>query len=268
MLTVETRPGSNPVGGGTAVTTPPVDGHVASMVPPVKSSRRRISRAVLFPILAVILLAILGFAYRYYYNSTHFVYTDNAQISGSLIQVGALNAGEVSAVNTDVGQHVAQGQIIARVSVPMALSAANGGTAKLGFSNTENQQVDVTSPLNGVVVARMADPGSTVAPGQAIIAVVDPTRLYVTANVNETDVDRVKVGEPVDVTVDSLGLTLPGRVEAITPASAGSFSLIPSQNSSGNYTKVVQVVPVKISVDYGNLPLIVGSSVEVNIHVQ
>ncbi len=126
----------------------------------------------------------------------------------------------------------------------------------------------MTSPLSGVVVARLADPGSTVAPGQAIIDVVDPTALYVTANVNETDIDRVKVGEPVDVTVDSLGVTLPGRVEAITPASAGSFSLIPSQNTSGNYTKVVQVVPVKISVDYGNLPLIVGSSVEVNIHVQ
>ncbi|MGH2460588.1 MAG: HlyD family secretion protein [Chloroflexota bacterium] len=265
---MENRPGSNPARGGTAVSPPEVDGHVAAPVPPAKSSRGRISRVVLFPVLVVIVLAIAGFAYRYVYNSTHYVYTDNAQISGSLIQVGALNAGEVSAVNTDIGQHVTQGQVIARVSVPMAMSAANGGTAKLGFSNTENQQVDVTSPLNGVVVARMADPGSTVAPGQAIIAVVDPTALYVTANVNETDIDRIKVGEPVDVSVDSLGVTLPGRVEAITPASAGSFSLIPSQNSSGNYTKVVQVVPVKISVDYGNLPLIVGSSVEVNIHVQ
>jgi len=119
-----------------------------------------------------------------------------------------------------------------------------------------------------VVVARLADPGSTVAPGQAIVAVVDPTQLYVTANVNETDVDRLQVGQPVDVTVDSLGVALPGRVEAVTPASASSFSLIPAQNTSGNYTKVIQVVPVKIAVDYGSLPLIVGSSVEVNIHVQ
>jgi len=52
------------------------------------------------------------------------------------------------------------------------------------------------------------------------------------------------------------------------PASAASFSLIPAQNSSGNYSKVVQVVPVRISIDYGSLPLIVGSSVEANIHVQ
>ncbi len=265
---MENRPGNNPAVSGTAVSPSHVDGHAAATIPPAKPTRRRISRAVVIPILVVILLAIVGFAYRYFYDSTHFVYTDNAQVSGSLISVGALNAGEVSAVNTDVGQHVTNGQVIATVSVPMAMSATSGGTAKLGFSNTQSQQVDVTSPLSGVVVARLADPGSTVAPGQAIIDVVDPTALYVTANVNETDIDRVKVGEPVDVTVDSLGVTLPGRVEAITPASAGSFSLIPSQNTSGNYTKVVQVVPVKISVDYGNLPLIVGSSVEVNIHVQ
>ncbi len=213
-------------------------------------------------------MAAIALGYRYWYNATHYVWTDNAQISGSIIQVGALNAGQVSAVLTDVGQRVTEGQVIARVSVPEPVAATAGGTAKLGFTNTENQLADVKSPLSGIVVARMADPGSTVAPGQPIIAVVDPTRLYVTANVNETDVDRIHVGQPVDVTVDSLGVVLPGRVEAITPASAASFSLIPQQNSTGNYTKVIQVVPVKISVDYGNLPLIVGTSVEVNIHVQ
>lgn len=265
---MEVRSGNHPPERGSAGSAVQVDGHVAAPVPAASPARRRVPRVVIFPILAIILIAIVAFGYRYLYNASHFVYTDNAQISGSLIQVGALNAGEVGSVLTDVGQHVSEGQVIAKVSVPMAMASANGGTAKLGFSNTENQQVDVKSPLSGVVVARMADPGSTVAPGQAIIAVVDPTRLYVTANVNETDVSRIHVGNPVDVSVDSLGVTLPGRVEAITPASAGSFSLIPSQNSSGNYTKVIQVVPVKIAVDYGSLPLIVGSSVEVNIHVQ
>jgi multidrug resistance efflux pump len=97
---------------------------------------------------------------------------------------------------------------------------------------------------------------------------VDQTKLYVVANVNETELSRIKVGEAVDVTVDSLSVTLPGRVEAITPASAGSFSLIPQSNSSGNYSKVVQVIPVRVAVDYGSMPLVLGSSVEVNIHVQ
>lgn len=229
---------------------------------------RRPSRRIVLPIAAIILALAALFGYRYFYNSTHFVWTDNAQVAGTMVQVGALNAGQVTAVLTDVGQHVEAGQVVARVAVPQALATTASGQTKLGYSATENQVVDVTSPIRGIVVARTADIGSTVAPGQAIIAVVDPTKLYVIANVNETDVDRIHPGEPVDVTVDSLNVTLPGHVEAVTPASSASFSLIPQSNASGNFTKVVQVIPVKISVDYGTYPLIVGSSVEVNIHLR
>jgi multidrug resistance efflux pump len=257
--------------GGSAVEAPPaaagplVNGHTETIAVPPKRRSRRI---LLIPILLVVLAVVAYFGDRYYYNSTHFIWTDNASIAGSIIQVGSLNAGQVSTVMTDVGQTVQKDQVVAKVTVGQTLATTASGSAKVGFVNTQNQLTDVTSPLSGVVVARLADPGSTVAPGQTIVAVVDPTKLYVVANVNETELGRIKVGEMVDVTVDSLNTTLPGRVEAITPASAGSFSLIPANNSSGNYSKVVQVVPVRISVDYGSLPLVVGSSAEVNIHVQ
>lgn len=239
----------------------------AAQVSPPKRGRG-IPRPVLYLVGLVVLLAIVGFAYRAVYNSSHFVYTDNAQVAGSIIAVGPMTAGQVTGVLTDVGQHVTKGQVIARVAVPQTQTATASGAPQVVFSNTANQIVEVTSPLDGVVVSRLADPGSTVAAGQPIIQVVNPTQLYVLANVDESNVDRVQVGEPVDVTVDSLGATLPGRVTAVTPASASSFALIPQQNTTGNFTKVSQVVPVKISVDYGNQPLIVGSSVEVNIHVR
>jgi multidrug resistance efflux pump len=256
-------PGTGPVGVGAQVNGRSEAG--ALVLPP---KPRRSSRRIILPIAVVVLAAVAVFGYRYFYNASHFVWTDNASIAGSIIPVGALNAGQVTAVLTDVGQRVQPGQVIAKVTIPQAMAATASGDPRLGFSNTANQVIDVTSPLGGVVVARLADPGSTIAPGQPIVEVVDPTQLYVIANVNETDVERIKVGEPVDVTVDSLGTTLAGRVQAITPASAASFSLIPAQNSSGNYSKVLQVVPVRISIDYGSLPLIVGSSVEANIHVQ
>jgi multidrug resistance efflux pump len=264
---MESRPGGPPA-SAPPTTGPQPNGRAEAPAAAGPNRRRGVPLAVALPIALIVLVVIGVFAYRYWYNSTHFVWTDNAQVSGSIIQVGALNAGQVTAVLTDVGQPVQQGQVVARVSVPQTLATTASGAAKVGFANTQNQVVDVPSPLSGVVVARTADPGSTVAPGQAIVAVVDPTKLYVMANVNETDLGRIRVGEAADVTVDSLGVTLPGQVEAVTPASAASFSLIPQQNTSGNYSKVVQVVPIKISVDYGNLPLIVGSSVEVNIHVQ
>jgi len=265
---MEPRPGNSSPAAGASTAGPHLDGHGTNSTAVAPSKRRRPTRAIIYPILVVIAVIIAAVAYQYWYNSTHFVWTDNAQVSGSIIQVGPLNAGQVNAVYTDIGQRVTAGQVIARVSVPQPLTVTTSGTAKLGITDTENQTVDVKSPLNGVVVARVADPGSTIAAGQPIIEVVDPNALWVIANVNETDLDRIHVGNPVDVTVDSLGVTLPGRVEAITAASASSFSLIPSQNTTGNFSKVVQVVPVKISVNYGSLPLIVGSSVEVNIHVQ
>lgn len=265
---MEARPGNQPLGSEQSAAGPTVDGRIDHAPDTPRARRRGVPRTVLGPALGLVLLALTALAYRYWYTTTHFVWTDNAQVSGSIIQVGALNAGEVNAVFTDVGQRVTAGQVVATVLVPAPLAVAPGGTPELGFSNTQNQLVQVRAPRSGVVVARLADPGSTVSAGQPIIALIDPTRLYVTANVNETDVDRIHVGDPVDVSVDSLGLTLPGRVVAITPASAASFSLIPPQNTSGNFTKVVQVVPVKIAVDYGTLPLVVGSSVEVTIHVQ
>ena len=78
----------------------------------------------------------------------------------------------------------------------------------------------------------------------------------------------MKVGQPVNVTVDSLGKTLKGTVTAVNRASSATFSLMPTTSYSGNFTKVTQWVPVKISLDYGDLPLVLGSSVEVNIRVQ
>lgn len=263
---MDARTGTPPT-GAPPTTSPPSNGRATppSAAPP---TARRSRRVLLLPILVVVLAAAAFFGYRYYFNATHFVWTDNAQVAGAIIPVGALNAGEVTTVLTDIGQPVQRGQVVAKVSVPQTMAMTASGAPQVGFSTSQNQVVDVTAPLSGVVVARSAEPGSTVAPGQAIVAIVDPTRLYVTANVNETDLGKIKLGQAVDVTVDSLGVTLPGRVEAITPASASSFSLIPQQNSSGNFSKVVQVVPLKIAVDYGTYPLVVGSSVEVNIHIQ
>src|SRR6476646_2426876 len=79
--------------------------------------RRRSARTIVIPILVVVVALIGVFGYRYFYNSSHFVYTDNASVAGSIIQVGSLNAGQVSAVLTDVGQKVQKDQVVARVTV-------------------------------------------------------------------------------------------------------------------------------------------------------
>jgi multidrug resistance efflux pump len=77
----------------------------------------------------------------------------------------------------------------------------------------------------------------------------------------------VRVGQPVSVHVDALNSDVPGKVLSVTPATAATFSLIPTSNTSGNFTKVTQLVPVRVGVNLGNQPMLLGANVEVKIHV-
>jgi multidrug resistance efflux pump len=117
------------------------------------------------------------------------------------------------------------------------------------------------------VIAVPVGVGATVSPGQSIVTIVDPSSLYVNANIDETSVRRVAVGQQADVHLDALNQTVAGQVRSITPASAATFSLLPQNNSAGTFTKVTQLVPVEISIDVANEPLLVGTSAEVKIHV-
>src|SRR5204863_1179086 len=104
--------------------------------------------------------------------------------------------------------------------------------------------------------------------GQPIYALIDPGQISVRANVEETKVARVQPGQWVEVHIDALDRSFDGRVEAITPASAATFSLLPAQNVAGNFTKVTQLVPVKIELERPDPRLMIGTSVEVKIRVQ
>lgn len=232
------------------------------------SARRGVPRPLLLG-LAIVVLALVGFVgYRYYVDQSLYVSTDNAAVAGAMIQVGGLNGGQVAAVSVDSGDRVARDQVVATLVLPTAVSVAADGTPKLGFNGTDDQQVQVRSPLDGIVVARLANPGDRVVAGQALVTVVDPNRLWVQANIEETRVGRVHVGQQVDVTLDCVGRTLPGRITSVGGATGATFSLLPTGNASGNFTKVTQLVPVKITFEYGRLPLVLGSSAEVKIRVQ
>jgi multidrug resistance efflux pump len=207
--------------------------------------------------------------YRYWYESTYFIATDNASVTGDLVQVGSLNAGRIVATRVDVGRPVQAGQEIAVVAMPQEIgSTAQGTGPKLGVTGTTDTLVPVYAPLNGVVAARMGYVGGTVAAGQPIYALIDPSQVWIKANVEESSAWRLELGQTVDVHVDALNRDITGRVDAITPASAATFSLLPSNNASGNFTKVTQYVPVKIAVDAPGLTLPLGTSVEVKIHVR
>jgi membrane fusion protein (multidrug efflux system) len=117
--------------------------------------------------------------------------------------------------------------------------------AALNLSYTE-----ITAPVDGTVGARTLRVGQYVQAGTQLMAVVPLDQVYVVANFKETQLTHVRNGQPVELTVDSFHSTrLKGHVDSVSPASGLEFALLPPDNATGNFTKIVQRVPVKIVLD-------------------
>ncbi len=139
--------------------------------------------------------------------------------------------------------------------------------AKLNLSYTQ-----VTAPDDGVIAKRSVEVGMVVPAGQALFGFVSSSQRWVTADFKETQLSRIKIGQKVTVDVDAIsGKTFQGEVESIGPATGSTFTLLPPDNSTGNFTKVVQRVPVRIK--FLNLApddidrLAAGLSCEVDVKV-
>ncbi len=136
------------------------------------------------------------------------------------------------------------------------------------------QQVDIEdrtikSPINAVIDRTFVLPGEYVAAGQRILLLHNPNEVWVEANIKETHVGRLKIGQPVHVTVDAYpGEKFVGRVARIGSATTARFALLPTPNPSGNFTKITQRMPVKINIIDPPKPLTPGMMVEVDIDVR
>jgi membrane fusion protein (multidrug efflux system) len=119
--------------------------------------------------------------------------------------------------------------------------------AKLNVSYTS-----IRSPVDGVVTRKTAEPGLQVSPGQQIMSIVPLDDIWVTANFKETQLKSMRVGQKVEISVDTYGgRKYRGHIDSIAAASGAKFSLLPPENATGNYVKVVQRVPVKIILEPG-----------------
>ena len=113
----------------------------------------------------------------------------------------------------------------------------------------------IVAPVNGMVGERGVRAGEYLRPGTQVISVVPLNNVWVVANYKETQLTHVATGQKAEVTFDTFpGVTVTGRVDSIAPASGSQFSLLPPDNATGNFTKVVQRIPVKIVLD-GDNPL-------------
>jgi membrane fusion protein (multidrug efflux system) len=132
--------------------------------------------------------------------------------------------------------------------------------ALLNYSYTK-----IAAPMAGVIGKKSVEPGQRVQPGESLLAVVPLDDIWVTANFKEDQLRRMQPGQPVDIHVDALDRTFKGYVDGLGSASGERFSLLPPENATGNYVKVVQRIPVRIDLAPGqniNHRLVPGMSVE------
>jgi membrane fusion protein (multidrug efflux system) len=116
--------------------------------------------------------------------------------------------------------------------------------AQLNLSYTE-----ITAPVDGLATHKQVEPGQIVQAGQGLLVVVPLQNVWVTANFKETQLKNMKPGQKAEVKVDTYGKTFSGRVDSIAGATGSVLSLLPPENATGNYVKVVQRIPVKIVLD-------------------
>jgi multidrug resistance efflux pump len=213
-------------------------------------------RTILLSVVVALVILVIGGGVTYMvYMGDNYVSTDNAAVSVPMVTVVAPAAGAVSAVDVAVGQTVTRGQTL------FALSPAGGGGK--GAPAT----VSVPSPVGAVVAALNTSVGSVVAPGSPLATLAQPAAGVVVANVPETEIRNVSVGQSATVTLDAYpGVTFSGHVSAITPATQASLSLFPASALSGTYTKVTQLIPVTVTFDALGYRLYEGQDAEVSIH--
>jgi membrane fusion protein, multidrug efflux system len=205
---------------------------------------------------------------------------DDLKRRGTLIEDGAISAEELShardAVTTTranvAAAHEQLSQTVAQIdgttisNHPQVLAAAAAvRNAALALHRTE-----LDSPVSGVVAKRSVQVGQRVAAGTPLLAVVPLENVWVDANFKEVQLERMRTGQPVTVRTDLYGhqVTYHGRLAGIAAGSGNAFALLPSQNASGNWIKIVQRVPVRILLDENELkahPLRIGLSTTVRV---
>jgi membrane fusion protein (multidrug efflux system) len=143
-------------------------------------------------------------------------------------------------------------QIAARqAQVESAAADIQQKSAALKQAQIDLGYTTLVAPVTGLVSQRNMEPGQTVSKGQPLVSVVPLDDVWVTADFKESQLRTMKVGQPVEIEVDAYGRTYKGHIESISAATGARFSLLPPENATGNYVKVVQRVPVRIFFNNG-----------------
>ncbi|HLI90177.1 MAG TPA: HlyD family efflux transporter periplasmic adaptor subunit [Ktedonobacteraceae bacterium] len=212
-------------------------------------------RRILIPlVIGLAVLLAVGVGGYLLYTNYYFYSTDDAVVTGNIVNIAPTIPGTLASLNVQVGSFVSAGQ--------------NIGTVEGNPPSFTTQAL--IAPINGVIVQVPGVVGQSVTAQQTVVQETDLNGVKITAYVDESALSNIHVGQPVDIHVDAYGSqNFTGHVSQIVDVSASQFSLLPTEDySSGNFTKVSQRFPVYIVLDNGGQGMLLpGMSAEVTIHL-
>jgi len=245
--------GKAPIKGGSGAVLLPDGGSIGAA-----QWMERGARVIIAPlVVVVVLLAAAVIAVYYWYQGQTYVTSNDAQVTTPMAPVIALGTGTLTAWTVRPGQNVAAGQSLGTLEM-----------AGFSPSSTGAAPMTIVAPISGTVVDDTTLQGEAVLPGTTLAYVADLSSPSITAYIRETDIRNVSVGEPVDVRISAFpGSSFSGSVLQVGQATAATFSLLPPPPQSGDFTKVVQRIPVVISLSNVIGGLAPGESAWVRIHI-
>ncbi len=196
------------------------------------------------------------------------------QLSGNVITRESFDHTNKSFETAAAQLEVAKAQLdVSKTMIESAKRTIDLAMTQVNSIRSDLRNSLIYAPVSGKIAKRWLLPGDVVQPGQSVLTITKNDSLYVTAYFEETKIARMYIGKQVQFTVDAFpGVNFKGRINYIAGNTAGQFSLIPPNNASGNFTKVTQRIPVRISVDssdnngrYPALRLVSGMSVYIKI---
>ncbi len=209
--------------------------------------------------LTVVLLAGAGGAGYYFINeNTNYIKTDNAKVEATQYTITSSATGKLTSWYGKEGKEFEKDSVIGKVKV----------SSPTPEDPTHTDLVDVEVPQASTVALSKGLTNTVVSPSTPLAYTFDLENPWITANIKETEIKDVKVGHEVDVYIDSFkDAKFKGEVVSVGKATASSFSVLSQSNGNANYTKVTQVVPVKISIEgIQGYDILAGMNATVRIH--
>lgn len=223
-------------------------------------TRTRIALLAVAGVIPIVLaLWVAGFDVAYQLG--HYVVSDNAVVTGDLIQASAPSAGQVTDLLVAVGESVERGQ---------ALVALAAGPVSSSATASSRLATRVRAPAEGTVVSIPVERGQTVSAGQPVAVLADLGKLWVTANVDETSFKSVRPGQRAEIYLPALDRTFTGQVVEILPAAAGATEGGATQirPAASGAVKASPQLPVRIVFDYESASVLPGMTATVRIYIR